>query len=80
MWVGLQFLEFLSMPKNGIKDVPQHVIAHMPALKKLGFASHQLKTISADVFNPEDYPNSNGRPEHLKLGLYGNPLHVLCAG
>ena len=79
MWVGLQFLEFLSMPKNGIKDVPQHVIAHMPALKKLGFASNQLKTISADVFNPEDYPDSNGRPEILKLGLYGNPLHVLCA-
>ena len=81
MWVGLQSLEYLSLLGNNIKEVPPHIISHMPALKTLGFTFNKLKTISADIFNPEDYPDSNGRPEHLKFDIYGNPLqcdHALC--
>ena len=81
MWMGLQSLEYLSLLGNNIKEVPPHIISHMPALKTLGFAFNELKTISADIFNPEDYPDSNDRPEHLKLDIYGNPLQcdrALC--
>ena len=74
MWVGLQYLEFLSLPKNGIKEFPQHAIDHMPRLQNLHFSANKLKTISADIFNPKDYPNSNGRPAHLRLDLSTNPL------
>ena len=73
MWVGLQSLEKLSLFDNGIKEVPKHVIAHMPRLQNLDFSTNVLKTISADIFNPADYPDSNGRPAYLNLGLH--PVH-----
>ena len=53
----------------------------MPVLKKLGLSSNQLTTLRSNIFNPDDYPDSNGRPLQLNLYLYENPFRcdrALC--
>ena len=75
MWVGLRFLENLSLLKNRLKEFPRHGISHMPSLEKLYLSENQLRTLRADIFNPDDYSDYNGRPRHLNLYLNDNPLH-----
>ena len=72
MWIGLQSLNSLSLDENRLQDIPRHGISHMPALTSLDLSSNFLRTLRADIFNPDDYPDSNGRPARLELNLFGN--------
>ena len=51
MWVGLQFLEELSIYESHITDIPRHGISLNPALEKLWLSSNQLRTLRSDMFN-----------------------------
>ena len=44
----------------------------MKNLEILYLHANDLVTIVPDVFNPESYPESEGRPRHLVLSLSGN--------
>ena len=72
--MGLQFLEELGLRANHLKDVPRRGISHMPSLGTLFLPENQLRTLRADIFNPDDYTEYNGRPRHLNLYLHDNPL------
>ena len=81
MWAGLHSLEHLTLSGNRLTQIPRHGISHMPVLKKLGLSSNQLTTLRSNIFNPDDYPDSNGRPLQLNLYLYDNPFRcdrALC--
>ena len=81
MWVGFHSLEHLTLSGNRLTQIPRHGISHMPVLKKLGLSSNQLTTLRSNIFNPDDYPDSNGRPLQLKMYLYDNPFwcdRALC--
>ena len=73
MWIGLDSLNFLSLDGNRLQDIPRHGISHMPALTNLDLSSNKyLRTLRADIFNPDDYPDSNGFPARLGIHLSGN--------
>ena len=74
MWVGLQSLEALYLNGNRLTDIPPHGLSNMPALRQLWLSSNSLTTFRAKVFNPDDYPDSQGRPPNLELHLMGNAL------
>ena len=81
MWLGLNSLESITVFQNGIKDLQHHSFSHLPSLKALGLANNQLSTLRPDIFNSDDYPDSNGLPHRLELYLSGNPLEcntTLC--
>ena len=44
----------------------------MKNLEILYLHANNLVTIGPDIFNAEDYPESNGHPRHLMLSLSGN--------
>ena len=74
IWERLKSLEWISLAKNRINGLQHHSFSNLPSLKVLGLASNQLNTLRSDVFNPDDYPDYNGRPRHLELYLSDNPL------
>ena len=72
MWVGLQFLEVLTINGMRLREIPRHGISHMPSLNQLHLKSNWLRTLRADMFNPDI------KEHHPILGLYlsGNsPLY-----
>ena len=50
------------------------VFSHLPSLQTLNLNRLSLTTLRPDIFNPADYPDSNGRPPRLELWLEGNRL------
>ena len=74
-------MDSLILNNNRIENIPIHGISHMPALKILDVSSNLLRTLRANIFNPDDYPDSNGCPAFLELHLSGNGLQcntTLC--
>ena len=74
MWVGLWSLEAVDLSDNHLTDIPSHGLSNMPALRYLWLSSNSLRTLRADVFNPDDYLDSHGRPPYLELTLIGDAL------
>ena len=75
MWVGLQSLYSLQLTRNRIVNIQTHGLSHMPALMDLDLSHNYLRTLRADIFNPDDYPESNGH-SNVYLDLTGN--RFLC--
>ena len=74
MWIGLQSLKSLSLNHNHMIQIPHHGLSNMPALENLALSSNHLTNLAADIFNPNDYPDSNGYPPLLRINLSDNPV------
>ena len=72
MWVGLQSLISLSLKHDYLTQIPRHGLSHLHRLRTLDLSHNYLTTLRADIFNPDDFPDSNGRPASLDLKLNGN--------
>ena len=70
MWVGLQFLETVKLQHLCLREIPHHGISHMPSLAYLDLQNNLLRTLTADMFNPD----IKEHPRGLNLYLSGNPL------
>ena len=79
MWMGLQSLEVLNISENSITKIPRHGLFHLSALRILHLYDNEIRSLRADIFNPDDYPDSNGRPPRLELILARNPLQCNSA-
>ena len=71
-WHGLISLETLYLSYNNIHELSAGYFSGLPKLKFLDLTSNDLKVLRPDIFNPEDYPDSNGHPAQLTLSLGGN--------
>ena len=72
MWVGLQALNSLSLNHNYLTEIPRHGLSHLHGLRTFDLSFNRLTTLRADIFNSDDFPESNGRPARLDLKLNGN--------
>ena len=73
-WEGLHLLKELYLNGNHITMVHPGGFSHLRHLIKLRLEKNNLVTLNADVFNPDDYPESDGHPSRLQLSLNQNPL------
>ena len=71
MWIGLQSLEYLELDSNQITDIQRHGISHMPLLRTLSLNFNRLRTLRADMFNPDEF---HSRTYILDLYLASNPF------
>ena len=78
MWQGLDSLKTLNLGSNNINWIEPHGFSNLPHLSILELQNNKLSTLTPDVFNPDDYPNSNGHPKSLELDISKNTLH--CDG
>ena len=81
MWVGLQSLKHLDLSHNSIAEIPRHGFSNLSSLETLNLNALRYRTLSSDIFNPDDNPDSDGRPPCLKLLLAGYRLQcdtALC--
>ena len=73
-WQGLQSLRELDLRWNEIEVIHSNGLGGLLHLDTLYLHANELTTFMQDVFNPDDYPDSDGHPEHLTLSLSGNPF------
>ena len=69
MWILLHNLRHLDLSHNYFRDIPRHGFSHMPSVHTLNLNKLSLRTLKPDIFNPADYPDSNGRPARFGLWL-----------
>ena len=69
MCIGLQSLKYLDLSWNSPLKISRHGFSHMPSLETLNLNRSSFTTLMSDVFNPDDYPDSYGRPRRLELSL-----------
>ncbi len=75
MWEGLESLEVLHFSFNDIREVPPAGFSSLPNLKELWLAGNaHLTTLTEDIFDAHQYPDSPGHPEILRLILWHTPL------
>ena len=49
-----------------------HGLSHLHGLRTFDLSFNRLTTLRADIFNSDDFPESNGHPARLDLKLNGN--------
>ncbi len=75
MWEGLHSLELLFLSANHINTIHPAGISNLPNIKLLALHSNDLTTLPEDMFDAGEFPDSNGHPAELELGMEENPLH-----
>ena len=65
-------LRELDLRRNQIEEIEDGGFSYLPNLQILYLHANDLITTGIDVFNPDDYPDSDGHPRHLILSLSGN--------
>ena len=74
MWLGLQSLYALDLGRNNLKTIAPSGLANLPNIARLSLYQTGLRYLDENVFDPRDFPDSNGHPRRIKLVLNGNSL------
>ena len=74
MWKGLQSVTELDLSNNDIANLEPDSFSNLSKLIFLYLNINSFSTLSPKIFNPNDFPNSNGHLEKLVLGLQYNGL------
>ena len=74
----LTSLEELTLNNNYISSIDPNALLGLSHLKMLNFQYNGLTTFGSDIFNPDDFPDSNGHPVSLTLEIRNNQYH--CDG
>ena len=71
MWEGLQSPTWLSiyLYVNNIAEMKPGCFSNLPHLERLYLYGNRFTTIDHNVFDPHDYPNSDGHPRQLRLSF-----------
>ena len=51
--LGSQFLESLYLEELRFKEIPRHAVSHMPSLETLSLKRNGIRTLNADMFDPD---------------------------
>ena len=71
---GLYSLKKLYLGMNAINKIKPRAFSNMSQLDLLNLEQNELTVFTQDVFNPDDFPDSNGHPPNLELDISGNPI------
>ena len=74
IWRGLLSLQELHLQLNKISSVETLGFAGLPKLHELLLYWNKLETLSENVFDAADFPNSGGHPPKLTFSISRNPL------
>ncbi len=70
---GLTSLEWLLFFHNNLTCLPPRIF-NLPALTILQLTSNKLVTLARTVFDASAYPESDGHPAKVRVGIGNNPL------
>ena len=73
-WTGLTSLVELHLEYNNISYIGDLAFSGLPRLQKLYLYGNNLNSFSEQVFDPNDFPDSDGHPPNLTLSISKNPL------
>ena len=69
MWLGLSALKRLYLHINDIATLKTGDLNHLPKLEVLLLHDNPLTTLSQNIFNPFVYPETDGHPGRIEMGL-----------
>ncbi len=68
----------LYMESNNIQKLKPHALTGLKSIQGIDLKHNELSTLDQNIFNPDDFPETDGHPSTLQLGLAGNPIQ--CDG
>ena len=71
----LTSLEELTLNNNYVSSIHPSALSGLSHLKMLNLKYNSLTTFGSDVFNPDDFPDSNGHPASLTLEIRNNQFN-----
>ncbi len=71
---NLHQLGSLYMESNQIEEVESGAFLGLQKIYALNFKDNKLSTVNQDIFDPTDFPDTDGHPRYLTLYLEGNPI------
>ncbi len=75
---NLRKLYKLDMVSNEIKELRPRALSGLKNLKVVNLEYNDLRTLDQNIFDPHDFPETDGHPSRLHLRLAGNPIQ--CDG
>ena len=78
MWEGLTSLTFLNVDHCNVTSVRASGFANLSKIQKLSLKENNLTEVPPDLFDAQEFPETDGHPVSLQLELQGNPLQ--CDG
>ena len=62
MWLGLQSLDALDLGRNNLKTIAPGGLANLPNRARLSLYQTGILNLDENVFDPRDFPDSDGHP------------------
>ena len=74
MWRGLNSLDALDLGGNPLQTILPGGFGNLPNIGRVSLYKTGLRSLDKNIFNPDDFPDSDGHPRKVKLVLNGNSL------
>ncbi len=64
----------IDIQSNKIKRLAPQAFSGLSRIKDINLKNNELTTLDQNIFDPDDFPNSDGHPSLMFLVLEGNPI------